>query len=104
MEIAQVRYAIVSLRSELASVSRALSLRRKAGFNLDQPRVPVGVSDGGQWRGDGTSTFAKFSAPHSSSQLPARVITRDALICVILFWKDFSFPAVTEIHGIFKSA
>jgi hypothetical protein len=46
----------------------------------------------------------KFSAPHSSSQLPARVITRDALICVILFWGDFRFPAVTEIHGIFKSA
>ena len=37
---------------------RALALRatqRKAGFDPDQPRVPAGNSDGGQWTSDGGS-------------------------------------------------
>jgi hypothetical protein len=54
------------LRVKLA-LMRFEALRRKAGFNSDQPRVPAGNPDGGQWTsGDGAAgggrDITEFSA------------------------------------------
>jgi hypothetical protein len=49
-----------SLRSQIAgnemllALYRLEALLRKANFNPNQPRVPTGTSDGGQWTGDGS--------------------------------------------------
>jgi hypothetical protein len=58
IDVAGHRRAIVELRSELAKIEFELKFRRlirKAGFNPDQPRVPAGSPDGGQWTGEGGS-------------------------------------------------
>jgi hypothetical protein len=40
---------------QVAMLRHELAVRRKANFNPDQPRVPAGNPDGGQWTGDETS-------------------------------------------------
>jgi hypothetical protein len=45
-------WLLAALRVKLALL-RFEELHRKAGFNPDQPRVPAGNPDGGQWTGDG---------------------------------------------------
>lgn len=49
------RYAALTFKLR----ALALSLRLKAGFRPDQPRIPAGNPDGGQWvaEGDGTRPF-----------------------------------------------
>jgi hypothetical protein len=50
------REALQRLRKDVAALSFELKFRqllRKAGFNPDQPRVPAGNPDGGQWTSDG---------------------------------------------------
>jgi hypothetical protein len=56
--LAASRDALRRLQSTLATLKAELKFRRafKAGFNPDQPRVPAGNPDGGQW------TNADFSA------------------------------------------
>jgi hypothetical protein len=44
------RYAAITV--ELRAL--ALSLRLKAGFRIDQPRIPAGNPDGGQWVAEGS--------------------------------------------------
>ena len=51
--LAALRREHAALRRALAEVKRAI-LARKAGFDPDQPRVPAGNSDGGQWIASGT--------------------------------------------------
>jgi hypothetical protein len=53
-DLAIARRNLAYARSELAAIKAELRFRqllRKAGFNPDQPRVPAGSSDGGQWTG-----------------------------------------------------
>jgi len=55
-DLAAEREALVRLRSELAALKAEIRFRellRKAGFNPDQPRVPAGNRDGGQWTREG---------------------------------------------------
>jgi hypothetical protein len=66
-EVAKAHSALLRLKAELAQVAAELKLRRlfrdvadrrlrrdrKAGFNPDQPRVPAGNPDGGQWTSGG---------------------------------------------------
>src|SRR5208282_5821238 len=61
----QRRAEIASMRGELEEISQEVrkfsrewpllvrSELRKAGFNPDEPRVPAGNPDGGQWTEDG---------------------------------------------------
>jgi hypothetical protein len=52
----QMRRELVSIlhwaQSEFANLHRELALRRKA-YNPNQPRMPVGNPDGGQWTSEG---------------------------------------------------
>lgn len=50
----QSSYRYAALAVELRAL--ALSLRLKAGFRPEQPRVPAGNPDGGQWIGEGSGT------------------------------------------------
>ena len=50
--LAALRREHAALRRALAEVKRAI-LARKAGFDPNQPRVPAGNSDGGQWTSGG---------------------------------------------------
>jgi len=60
-DAAVIKHGLAGLRSELALMRRAL-LGRKANFNPDQPRVPAGNPDGGQWTdGGGGSASSDFS-------------------------------------------
>lgn len=43
-------------------------LLRKAGFRPDQPRVPAGNSDGGQWTDDGYGPFTNSGSPGRSAR------------------------------------
>ena len=59
-----IKYQLAALRFETALIRHAL-VCRKAGFNPDQPRVPAGSREGGQWTsegGDGGSTSASTAA------------------------------------------
>jgi len=52
---------LLRLRSELAAIKSELVLRRllratKANFNPNQPRIPAGNPQGGQWTNDGSGT------------------------------------------------
>ena len=57
----QVKQKIVRLRWQIAANQTLLAcyrleqVLRKANFNPNQPRVPRGSSDGGQWTGSGTN-------------------------------------------------
>ncbi len=50
----QSSYRYAALAVELRAL--ALSLRLKAGFRPEQPRVPAGNPDGGQWVGEGSES------------------------------------------------
>jgi hypothetical protein len=55
-------WLLAALRVKLA-LMRFEELRRKAGFNPDQPRVPAGNPDGGQWTsGGGGSARIRLAA------------------------------------------
>jgi len=54
----EVRHALADLKFWL----RFRQLLRKAGFNPDQPRVPAGTPDGGQWTSDGGSEGVREAA------------------------------------------
>lgn len=43
----------------MAAFARFQALAEKAGFNPDQPRVPAGNPDGGQWTGSGGATGSR---------------------------------------------
>jgi ribosomal protein L29 len=48
----EIEHEALKLKAELASLRFELAmdaLRRKAGFNPQQPRMPAGNPDGGQW-------------------------------------------------------
>lgn len=55
----ELKRALLGLEWELAAQrfllagKRLFALLGKANFNPAQPRVPVGISDGGQWTGTG---------------------------------------------------
>jgi hypothetical protein len=51
-ELAQLRCDVASLRLEW-ELAKFASRGCKAGFNPDQPRVPAGNPDGGQWTSEG---------------------------------------------------
>lgn len=50
----QSSYRYAALAVELRAL--ALSLRLKAGFRPEQPRIPAGNPDGGQWVGEGAES------------------------------------------------
>jgi hypothetical protein len=65
-ELLALRRDHAALRHALDEVKAAL-LARKAGFDPNQPRVPAGNSDGGQWTdagggGEGNNSATEFSA------------------------------------------
>ena len=47
-ELASLRWHAAAMRVELMLI-KLVQLHRKAGFDPDQPRVPAGNPDGGQW-------------------------------------------------------
>jgi hypothetical protein len=59
---------------------------RKAGFNPDQPRVPEGNSDGGQWTSEGGAAggqndrLAARRRPGAEAECDAQ-LKRDTVIC-----------------------
>jgi hypothetical protein len=57
-------------RREIAALKHALVLRRKANFNPNQPRVPAGNPDGGQW----TSSVNGASSGSSSDNVLQRTL------------------------------
>lgn len=62
------RYEVASLRFELALLKEVLKARnaKKSGFDPNQPRVPAGNSDGGQWaNGGGEGSTSGNTAVHS---------------------------------------
>jgi hypothetical protein len=58
-ELDAERAELLQLKSELAEINTELKLRRLLrtvkAYNPDQPRVPAGSREGGQWAGDGSS-------------------------------------------------
>jgi hypothetical protein len=52
-EILRLKSQIAALRFERAMVRHAMALERCANFNPNQPRVPAGNPDGGQWTSEG---------------------------------------------------
>lgn len=52
--ILQSSYTYAAITFEFRAL--ALCLRVKAGFRPEQPRIPAGNSDGGQWTGEGSGT------------------------------------------------
>lgn len=72
-------FSIARLREALATanVMQALErLRLKAGFNPNQPRVPAGNPDGGQWTDGGGGTSSSRSAPAGSAGRRSSQTTR----------------------------
>ena len=71
---------IKEIRSTLASLDvdvKLLRLDMKAGFNPNQPRVPAGNSDGGQWIDSGSTQGSARQRPTSSPALDdARISTQ----------------------------
>jgi hypothetical protein len=53
----EIKYQLAALRFERALIRQVL-IRRKAGFNANQLRVPAGTREGGQWTGDGDAGAA----------------------------------------------
>src|SRR5262249_25155008 len=49
--IRDLQYELEKIKIEIRHRRRLRLLRTKAGFNPDQPRVPAGNPDGGQWTG-----------------------------------------------------
>ena len=55
------------------AVHDAWQILCKAGFNPDEPRVPAGNPDGGQWTSDGSSAGGGLAAPESAGSYPAAI-------------------------------
>lgn len=78
------RHATGRIRQEMAAFNfRAqqwrLALKLKANFDPNQPRVPAGNPDGGQWTGDGSSTgrggsTGRRAAPKTVTGTSQRVV------------------------------
>jgi hypothetical protein len=66
-ELRQVRPDYYWLRFGQAAWLRKLA--RKANFDPNQPRVPVGNPDGGQWTSEGSSQATDFSAVRRSNRV-----------------------------------
>ena len=69
---------IRKIKSSLTDIDvdiKLLRLRRKAGFNPNQPRVPSGNPDGGQWSDDGFSGGGQSGSdtPRGIAKNPATV-------------------------------
>lgn len=62
--------AEVRLGRAMRRYDRALQLALKAGFRPDQPRVPKGNSDGGQWTAGGGGSSDPKSGKDGSSDKP----------------------------------
>ena len=65
---------LVRLRRELELVKREY-YARKAGFNPNQPRVPVGNSDGGQWTSGGGGSATQVRLADASNILGSLVMS-----------------------------
>jgi hypothetical protein len=65
----RLKWLAAATRFEIAMArhDRALKLAYKAGFNPDQPRVPKGNPDGGQWSGAGGGGSGSGGGASSSS-------------------------------------
>lgn len=57
LSVGRLLYSTAALLVEL----KLLDLRLKAGFRPDQPRVPAGNRDGGQWTDEGTARLSRAS-------------------------------------------
>ena len=93
------RYELAALRFEIKLLKASLQARRhaKANFNPDQPRVPAGHPDGGQWTDDdgwpadasGLSTGQIYAAgliPRIPRQRPPSAPERTALMRAVAIW------------------
>lgn len=63
VELARVRWYLAALRFEHAMLRHAVALRRLK-YDPNQPRVPAGNADGGQW----TSQQSSFDSAYSSAR------------------------------------
>jgi hypothetical protein len=70
----QLRSKNAALRVELAALRCMLAL--KAGFDPNQPRVPAGRPEGGQWTADGGGSDARTVAEPASESADARAQRR----------------------------
>jgi hypothetical protein len=83
-EVADARRTLLRLKAELAEVSAGLKLRRffrdlaerrlSKAYNPDQPRVPAGNPDGGQWTsgggGGGSPARVRLAGPLPTGDTP----------------------------------
>jgi hypothetical protein len=82
-ELAAIRRDCELLAEGIREFRRAL---HKAGFNRDEPRVPAGNPDGGQWTSDGGNNTSddisvlSDAAPNNSWVLGAQYATNDSPI------------------------
>jgi len=78
-DLAIARRNLAYARSELAAIKAELRFRqllRKAGFNPDQPRVPAGDPDGGQWTsGEAAGGESNTVSDDGAVELAARRIS-----------------------------
>lgn len=73
------RYQTKKIRAEAAALrvrSALLRLRTKAGFDPNQPRVPAGNLEGGQWTDGGGGSSGRSSASRIVSAASAARTTR----------------------------
>ena len=88
--LARLSRSLAALRRELASVQTEL-LARKAGFNPDQPRVPAGNPDGGQWTdGGGTSEGNDGDSAVSVTFVAPGLVLNDATPDPITAWARYA--------------
>jgi hypothetical protein len=70
-EYREFKYKLAALRFEKALI-RYLHACKKAGFNPNQPRVPRGSREGGQWTSEGSSATSRLE-----TETPVRVRLAD---------------------------
>jgi len=75
-EMACLRRNLNAMRLDLALVRARMVLKTK--YSADQPRVPSGNPDGGQWTsGDGGGDGSRSSSSRTGTDTPTRAGTRN---------------------------
>jgi hypothetical protein len=104
-QLAAVRASLLALRRQAAALAFALKFRRllrEKGYNADQPRVPAGNPDGGQWT-DGGGLSNSLSqpvlaglVPKVPGRKPPSARERNAVIKAVATWLAEKGLAVSD--------
>ena len=106
-ETRALQFALAGTRAELGRLRHQLALarlqllqrRHLRKYNPDQPRVPAGNPDGGQWAGSGGFYSAGFSrgGPNIPRQRPPASRDRNKTIKAVAKWLLETGTAVAEV-------